>query len=209
VIIAGASQGGQAALFAASLAPRYTPELKVRGTVALAPYSHLGEQLPLVAALKAPNPISTFAMFFTRGLELARPSLHVRAGLSETANARYGQLDRRCVDEVKPGPFDDIAPADLFKPGTNFADDIRALEQLTDPENLTIRTPVRIDHGTADTRTFPVFSEQTVAAYRARGTRVTYKVHEGVSHTGVLKAAADEATAWISRRLRRRPSDRP
>jgi dienelactone hydrolase len=204
VIIAGSSAGGQAALFAASLAPRYTPELRVRGTVALAPTSHLGEQLPLLPAFKAPNPwISALAMFITRGQDLARPSLHVRAILSDAAAARYGQLDRRYVEElVKPGSFGDIAPADLFKPGTDFSDDIRALEQLTDPENLTIRTPVRIDHGTADDHNFPVFSERMVAAYRARGTRVTYKAHQGVSHEGVLKAAADDATAWISRRLR-------
>ena len=48
VIISGHSQGGQSALFAASLAPKWTPELKVRGTVALAPVSHLAEQLPLL-----------------------------------------------------------------------------------------------------------------------------------------------------------------
>ena len=42
--IAGHSQGGQAALWAASLAPKYTPDLKVRGTVAFAPVSHLAEQ---------------------------------------------------------------------------------------------------------------------------------------------------------------------
>ena len=46
VVIAGHSQGGQSALFAAALAPKWTPELKVRGTLALAPVSHLAAQLP-------------------------------------------------------------------------------------------------------------------------------------------------------------------
>ena len=40
-IIAGHSQGGHAALWAAALAPKWTPELKVRGTVAFAPASHI------------------------------------------------------------------------------------------------------------------------------------------------------------------------
>ena len=44
VVLAGHSQGGQSVLWAASLAPNYTPDLKVRGTVALAPVSHLAEQ---------------------------------------------------------------------------------------------------------------------------------------------------------------------
>jgi pimeloyl-ACP methyl ester carboxylesterase len=202
VIVGGHSQGGQAALFAASLAPRYTPELKVRGTAALAPTSHTGELFPALVTIKTPNPaISTALMITLRGLDLARPSLHVREALSDTANARYGLLDRRCVDEL-PVSFGGIAPADLFKPGIDFAPFVRALERLSDPENLTIRTPVRIDQGTADTGVLPVFTEQMVDAYRARGTRVTYKTHEGADHDGVVKAAAEDATAWISRRLR-------
>ena len=52
VIIAGHSQGGQAALFAASLAPKWTPELKVRGTVALAPVSHLGRAAPAAGGVQ-------------------------------------------------------------------------------------------------------------------------------------------------------------
>ena len=41
VIIAGHSQGGHAALWAAALAPSYTHDLDVRGTVAYAPGSQL------------------------------------------------------------------------------------------------------------------------------------------------------------------------
>ena len=55
VIIAGHSQGGHAALWAASLAPKWTPELKLRGTVAFAPASHLGEQVPLLRRLTQPR----------------------------------------------------------------------------------------------------------------------------------------------------------
>src|SRR3954453_7971858 len=44
VVIAGHSQGGQSALFAGSLAKKWTPELTLRGTLAFAPVSHLSEQ---------------------------------------------------------------------------------------------------------------------------------------------------------------------
>ena len=47
-MIAGHSQGGHAALWATSLAKKYTPELKLRGTLALAPASHIGEQASLL-----------------------------------------------------------------------------------------------------------------------------------------------------------------
>src|SRR5207248_1880631 len=39
-LVAGHSQGGQAALFAAADAARWAPELKLRGAIALAPLSH-------------------------------------------------------------------------------------------------------------------------------------------------------------------------
>ena len=55
VVIAGHSQGGHAALFAGSLARRWTPELTLRGTLAFAPVSHLGEQAALLRALTAPE----------------------------------------------------------------------------------------------------------------------------------------------------------
>ena len=60
--IAGHSQGGHAALWASSLASSWAPELKLRGTVAFAPASHLGEQADLLrastarSAASAPSP---------------------------------------------------------------------------------------------------------------------------------------------------------
>ena len=60
VVIAGHSQGGHAALWAASLAKKWTPDLKLRGTLALAPASHLGEQASLLAALTTPSPLTAW-----------------------------------------------------------------------------------------------------------------------------------------------------
>ena len=51
VVLAGHSQGGHAALWANSLAKKYTPDLKLRGTLAFAPASHIGEQASLLTSL--------------------------------------------------------------------------------------------------------------------------------------------------------------
>src|SRR3954451_25146477 len=51
LLIAGHSQGGHAALWAAALAKKWTPELKLKGTVAFAPASNVGEQGALLRAL--------------------------------------------------------------------------------------------------------------------------------------------------------------
>src|SRR5947199_542679 len=53
--IAGHSQGGHAALWAAKLAPSWTPDLKLRGTVAFAPASHVSEQIGLVRSVTSPG----------------------------------------------------------------------------------------------------------------------------------------------------------
>ena len=47
-LISGHSQGGQSALFAAGEASTWTPKLRLRGTVAFAPASHILEQVPLL-----------------------------------------------------------------------------------------------------------------------------------------------------------------
>src|SRR4051794_39260851 len=91
-VIAGHSQGGQAALFAARLAPSYATGLTLRGTLAYAPVSHLSEQLPIARSLHDPNPgISSFAAMIARGLDVSRPSLNVPSQLSERAAALYPQ----------------------------------------------------------------------------------------------------------------------
>src|SRR5699024_1681132 len=68
VDIVGHSQGGQAALFAASLAPKWTPELKVRGTVAFAPVSHLDTQAGAVRAITTPSPLTGLVALIARGV---------------------------------------------------------------------------------------------------------------------------------------------
>ena len=86
-VVAGHSQGGQAALFAASLAPAYTRELKLRGTVAFAPASHLAEQSSVLPSLTAPSPLSGLVALILRGIDVARPGLGVPGALSDAANS--------------------------------------------------------------------------------------------------------------------------
>jgi cysteine synthase len=72
----------------------------------------------------------------------------------------------------------------------------------SDPENLTPRTPVRVEQGTADTTVLPVFTNGLVADYKQNGVDVTYKTYDGVTHGGVVDAGAKDATGFIKRRLK-------
>jgi pimeloyl-ACP methyl ester carboxylesterase len=205
VVISGHSQGGQSALWAASLAPKWTPELKVRGTVALAPVSHLAAQIPLLAALREPGGLSGLAAMILRGLDVAAPQLGVPALLGERAAALYPLTLTRCLGPLGAADaFGGVAPADLLRPGADTAPIATGLSQNADPDGLKIRTPVQIQQGEADATVFKTFTDQLVAGYSSNVKRLTYKTYPGVDHGGAVKDAksAKDATSYIRKHLK-------
>jgi fermentation-respiration switch protein FrsA (DUF1100 family) len=202
VVIAGHSQGGQAALFAGSLAKKWAPDLTVRGTLAFAPVSHLGEQGALLRSLKEPSGLSGLAAMIVRGIDIARPDLNVASLLSDQAKPLYPQLDQKCLDGLSAADsFGGVAPANLFRPDADLAPVIAALNADDDPEALKIAGPVLIEQGKADTTVFPAFTDQLNSELKGRGVKVTYKTYEGVDHRGAVgdKAPANDATKWIDK----------
>src|SRR3954471_9432288 len=202
IVIAGHSQGGHAALWAASLAPRYTPELTVRGTVAFAPASHIGEQIGAFRAITGPGGgLSGLASLIVRGVDATSPSLGLSGLLTAKAAALYPQTLAKCLPALGASDsFGGIAPADFFRQGADLGP-FTAKLNASDPEGLTIRTPVLVEQGKADGTVFPTFTDQLDQEYVQHHVPVTYKTYDGVSHTGVVTAAAADATAWIKDRL--------
>jgi pimeloyl-ACP methyl ester carboxylesterase len=203
VIIAGHSQGGHAALWAAALAKSWTPELKIAGTAAFAPASHLGEQASLITAITTPSPITALAALILRGADSADASLHVASLLSDPAAALYPLTLTKCLPELSAvNAFAGIAPSQAIKPGANL-DPLVAYLNTQDPETLKITTPVEVLQGTADTTVFPQFTDQLVTALDGTGAKVTYKKYDGVSHGGVVHAGDSDALAFARAELRR------
>jgi dienelactone hydrolase len=204
LVIAGHSQGGQAALFAASLTKKWTPELKLAGTVAFAPVSHLAEQGALLRSLDQPSGLSALAAMIVRGIDIGNPQLNVQSLLSDQAKALYPQLDEKClVDLAKADSFGGFAPANLFRADADVNPVITALGKDDDPEELKIPGPVLIEQGKADTTVFPNFTAALNSELKAKGVKVTYKTYAGVDHAGaVLKAApSNDATKAIKKLL--------
>jgi fermentation-respiration switch protein FrsA (DUF1100 family) len=204
VVIAGHSQGGQAALFAARLAPSWTPELQIRGTLAYAPVSHLSEQIGLVRSLRIPSDLTAFVAMIARGLDLARPDLHLASLLSDKATPVYAQVSERCLVGLRAqDAFGGVAPAEVFRDDADLGPVAAALDTADDAENLAIRTPVRVEQGTADTTVFPAFTDQLVQALKGRGTPLVYKTYAGVGHSDIATKAATDALTWLRSRLGR------
>jgi hypothetical protein len=203
-VSAGHSQGGHAALWAGSLAKKWTPDLRLRGTLALAPASHLAEQASLLSALTSPSGVSGLAALIARGIDVYVPSLHVPALLSERAQALYPQVDSVCLGDLSaPTAFGALAPSELFAQGANVSAFIAALKK-NDPDGLKLPGDVQIEQGSADTTVFPLYTTPLANDYKHRGVDVTYKTYKGYDHAQAVTGAkaAKDATAFVKRALR-------
>ena len=118
-MIAGHSQGGQSALFAAGVyGSGWTPELDLRGTVADAPASHLEQQADALSLFKSPSPLSALATMILYGAATANPGVVPESILRPPPFAMYPQLEDKCLPQLgKPNRFGGIAPANLLRPG--------------------------------------------------------------------------------------------
>ena len=204
VAVAGHSQGGHAALWAAALAPSYARDVKVAGTVAFAPASHLGEQGAILPTLDSPlGGLGAFAALLIRAVDDEHPSLNVGSGLSERAAALYPQTLTECLGPLgRPDSFGGLKGTQFFRDGYDRAPLLAAIG-AGDPEGLRIRTPVRIEQGTKDATVLPPFTEQLRDEYRKRHNPTTYKAYKGVTHGGIVVAAAKDATRFLAARLGR------
>jgi len=204
-IVAGHSQGGHAALWAGSLARRYTPELSLRGTVAYAPASNLADQVPLATLLTTPGGgLSGLVAMIVRGLEVAGTPADAPAVLSDAALAFYPQTLTACVTALgAPDSFGGLAPAALLRAGADQAPIVAAL-RANGPETLRFgRSAVLIDQGDADTTVLPPFTLSLVQKLRTGGAKaLTYTTFKGVDHGGIVGKAAVSSTAWMAKRLR-------
>ena len=203
LIISGHSQGGHAALFAASLAPTWTPELRVRGTVAFAPPSHLATQSQATLGIGVPGGgLGAIAGLVLRGVDLADPSLGVAGLLTPQAAALYPQTGTVCYDGLSDNTSFGGLPLNQILRSDADLNPLLAAVGRSDPEQLAIKTPIRIEQGDADATVFKAFTDQLVAAYEQSGVKVSYAIYPGVNHGGVVDAGAKDATGYIKQRLK-------
>jgi dienelactone hydrolase len=202
-VIAGHSQGGHAALFAASLAKKWVPELQLRGTVAFAPASHLETQFRATLGISgAGGGLGAIVGLGLRAIDTVQPGLGVPGLLTPRSAAVYPQTETVCYDALSATSSFGGVPLNQILRSSASLDPLFAAVGGNDPEKLSIKTPVRIEQGDADGTVFKVFTDQLVDQYKTGGAKVTYKLYPGVSHGGVVNAAAKDSTTFIKGRLR-------
>ncbi|MBK8295181.1 MAG: alpha/beta fold hydrolase [Solirubrobacterales bacterium] len=199
-VIAGHSQGGHAALFAAGEAKRFVPELKLKGTVAFAPASHMRLQAASLPVLTTPSSLTALASLIVKGAEAVSSDIDPAALLSDPVLAFYPQTDTECLSELaKPDNLGGIAPSKLIRDGANTD----PLFDLLDLQNPAVQTdaPILLAQGDADSTTFPFLTNALNGELVGLGDDVNYITYPSVDHGGVLDAAADDVTTFLNERL--------
>ncbi len=200
-LIAGHSQGGHAALFAAAEAASYGKGLKLRGTVAFAPASHLADQEALLPALTFPSGLSALATMIVSGASTVDPQGIVPSQiLSDQALAFYPQLEQVCLGQLAaPDSLGGIPPSELIREGA----DLTSLNRVLTDNNPAIVTkaPILLAQGLADTTVFPQFTDLLNQELVDKGNSVDYQTFPGVTHGEIPLVAEPEATAFFEQRL--------
>jgi fermentation-respiration switch protein FrsA (DUF1100 family) len=169
------------------------------GAVPLAPASHIGEQAALLDTIQG-NPLGGLPALIIDG---ARADLGVAPAtvFSDKAMALYPQIEKVCLDKLStPASFGGLALSDLVREGYDRKP-LLDLLSANDPEDLTIKVPLLIAQGKADTTVFPAFTDQTVADLEGRGTKITYKTYPGVTHSTVVEASRIDVDRFIAKEL--------
>ncbi|HMY26085.1 MAG TPA: lipase family protein [Solirubrobacterales bacterium] len=199
-LIAGHSQGGHAALFAAGLASSYSKDIKLRGTVSYAPASHFKEQASFLPGLTSPNGLTALATLLVRGMSISYPQLNANEALSDTILPFYPQTLTKCLSELAGSDnLGGIAPSELIRSGY----DMTPLNGILEAQNPSVATsaPILLAQGTADSTTFPFLTDQLDTELVGKGDTVDYKKYEGVDHGGVVAAAQNDVMSFFESRL--------
>jgi pimeloyl-ACP methyl ester carboxylesterase len=199
-LIAGHSQGGQSALFAAGEASSWTPKLRLRGTVAFAPASHILEQVPLLSALTAPSSLTALATMILDGASTQSSTIDINKILSDEVLPFYPLLQSQCLQQLgASNELGGIPPSHLVRSGA----DLGPVNPVLATMNPLVKTaaPILIAQGTADTTVFPTYTDQLKDQLVNVGDQVTYNKYPGVNHVGVVTTGEADALAFFQQML--------
>ncbi|MCX5379771.1 lipase family protein [Streptomyces sp. NBC_00091] len=202
VVIAGYSQGGQAASWAAELQPSYAPELKLRGASVGAPAA----DLLLVAKGVDGTPAFGFGLTAAVGLKHAYPELPLEELFTDHGRELLADISDDCTLQIaaKYGmhSWDRLTTEDPFtRPDWRG----RLAEQRAGQQRPAV--PVRLYHSRLD----------DVIPYRAGtelkdrlcglGASVDWDTYLTPTHMATFYAAAPATVGWLADRIEGRPAE--
>jgi pimeloyl-ACP methyl ester carboxylesterase len=200
VVIAGESQGGHAALWAAQIARAYAPELDLRGVVALAPTAELPTTVSLLAKSRRRLGVSLIA---AAGLQAGYSDFDPRGYLTPAAAADLARVRTECV-AATIARYRTRAPSSVIRRDPNTIRSVHELLVDNSPGAADPHVPILILQGDRDGEQPAGITARLAARYCAVHATVTRNVYRGADSRRVIKAAQRDALRWITDRYRNR-----
>jgi alpha-beta hydrolase superfamily lysophospholipase len=205
VVIAGHSQGGGAALWAAQLAHAYAPRLDVRGVVALAPAA----EFPTTLRLLGQRPFSDYlgsVLWALDGLRAAGygPRLQLARGLTAQARADLARVGKECAQETIARWRGRPVHALFARDPLSVPSVVKVLKEIS-PGGSDPQMPIFLAQGSRDEQVPVRVSADLEARYCRLGATALRRLYDA-DHEGVLEAAQTDVLAWIQARVHERPA---
>ncbi|WP_421705856.1 lipase family protein [Alloalcanivorax xenomutans] len=199
-ILAGQSQGGGAALGAATLAASYAPDLHILGAVVTGPNSTFPDGPVEVPPRQS---MTMFLSFATGGLREDGPG--IEDILSPQGLELLDVARRSCTRDIaiKARELKISSPLDLLSISPKRLATLRV--PTTDMPATAIPFPLLIATGQADETITPARQYAVATALCAAGNKVTWQVYQGMGHDGAMHGSLDDAFAFARARLDGQP----
>jgi pimeloyl-ACP methyl ester carboxylesterase len=202
VLIAGHSQGGHAALWAAGEADDWTPDLRILGTQPFAPISRVSALVGARESLTMPGGLAPEAALFVRAFDSAF-GIEPADYITERALELYPQTLERCIGELfAQDSFGGISVAEMSRDDADWDPIMELTLREIDQNEFAFPRRVLLLHGTEDATVPVALSDNLVQDLRNAGTRVTYRRVAGADHSGIVSATRRVAVADARKRLR-------
>ena len=198
----GHSQGGHAALFAASLAKTHAAELDLVGVAAAAPATNLSVLLD-----DDINSISGRILAAMTLLSWSRNFGFPLEGLiTENTFKIVQHIDKHCVDDLGGELGALSAEQDLTKRFLNYDPDSRQpwrnLLADNNPNTSPIGVPAFIVQGAADTLVLPAVTAAYVRILCRTNKAVSFLTLPGIDHGLIAEKSASQVVNWIDGRFK-------
>ncbi len=201
VVVAGFSQGGQAALFAGELASSYAPDLFVAGVAAIAPVTSVLDLAP-TGNTPPPSGQSAFSASVLWSWAHLYPSVKLASVLTPAGLADLDVVQSSCIDQVA-SVYDPAPPDRFFQPGWQRTAGVVAANRANSPGSAPTTSPVLIVQGTAD-EVIPFGRTTQFVADRLCRTQydaVDFVTLPGTGHAQTMEDATSILASWITQRL--------
>ena len=201
IVLIGQSQGGQAAFATAGTAPRYAPELNIRGTVATGvPFSGRGAPRRPPAASDAADPTAAYSLYMAIMLQQGDPSLAADRLVTARALPLLEQARTTCVAAL----FDAVERAGLNRgnalaPG--FTPALNAVLPEMQYPTVKVPQPLFVGTGEYDHDVPPAGQLALVRNACVEGSVVEAHLYAGLNHGETVNESLKDSVPFVRKVL--------